>query len=84
MQDSDACDVYRAGMLPVHSSNCGAGSCCVTGEKWLGVRPTIKAHHENIRVGKEECWKFTKMREETLQKGLALGLDVAKIFGASV
>jgi hypothetical protein len=80
MQDADACDLYKAGMLPVQSSSCGGGSCCVTGEKWLGVRPTLKSHLENVKVGKEECWKFAKMREETLQKGLSLGEDVAKIF----
>ena len=73
----DPCDVYKAGMLPIKSASCGNGSCCTTGEKWLGIRPILKEHIANMKEGKKECWEFKKLQEKTLQDGLAFGKDVA-------
>lgn len=80
----DACEVYKAGMLPIQAAKCGDGSCCSTGEKWLGVRPILKEHKENVKEGKKECWEFKKLQEKTLQDGLSFGTNIAKAIGSAV
>lgn len=74
---SQPCDVYKADMVPIKSDKCGDGSCCWTGEKWLGIQPQTEEQKINVRQGKKECWDFNKLQEQTLQAGLSFGTSVA-------
>ena len=67
-----------AGMLPIQNSNCGNGSCCAVGEKWLGARPILQDHKDNVKDGKKDCFAYKKAKQETLTKGLELGTNILK------
>ena len=79
---ADVCDVYKAGMMPVTSGKCGDGSCCLSGEKWLGVKPIIESQRQHVKEASKECWEMSKLKEKTLQEGLKLGTQFLKVFPA--
>ena len=71
--NSDPCDAYKSDMFPIKSDKCGDGSCCATGEKWLGIHPQTEAQKRQVQEGKSDCWKLRLMQEDTLKAGLKLG-----------
>jgi hypothetical protein len=79
---ADPCSVFSAGMLPIQSSKCGNGSCCMHGEKWLGTRPMLKKHHELINMGMKECNQTKRVKMETIGKALDLGKEITKAIAA--
>ena len=78
---AEPCDVYKTGMLPIKADKCGDGSCCLTGEKWLGIHPQTEEQKINIKQGKAECWDFKKLQEKTLQAGLNFGCNIVETVG---
>ena len=71
------CDVYKAGKYPVKAGKCGDGSCCSTGEKWLGMTPVTQRQRDAVKEGSKNCWNMSVLQEHTLQAGLAFGASVA-------
>lgn len=70
------CDVYQSGMIPIRASNCGDGSCCVTGEKWLGMKPISKRDRDALAIGMVDCYEYLKLEEKTMTEALKLGNNV--------
>jgi len=78
----EACDVFAAGLVPVKNSTCGDGSCCFTGEKWLGMKPILQSHKDLVKTGMKECFEFKKLQEQTLQAGLGFGAKAISAIGS--
>jgi hypothetical protein len=72
------CDVYEAGMVPIKSHTCGDGSCCVSGEKWLGIKPLSTYQKDLVKTGQKECMQLDQLKEQTIQEGLKFGAKVAE------
>lgn len=79
---ANVCDVYKAGMIPIKSHKCGDGSCCTTGEKWLGMRPILKKHDKAVTTGLKKCLHIENQQEKNIEAGLKFGSSVSNTLGS--
>ena len=49
------CDVVKDGYIPISYDLCGDGSCCITSEKILGLKPMNKKYGEILDDLKKQC-----------------------------
>jgi hypothetical protein len=75
------CTLFKSGFFPIRNDNCGDGSCCVTGEKWLGIKPILSRHKQIVDQGRKDCQEMGIKREEKLTAGFKATSDVVKFAG---
>lgn len=51
----DECDIYRDWLVPVARDLCGDGTCCVSGEKILGMFPMTNRQRSIFDNGRKAC-----------------------------